>query len=707
MNSGTLIVTIFALFAFVLPFDAKALSCLKVFQKPKVASLPKQLEAFPEQSEFIKALSEQNLARLKQANFLEVETQIKALGYKQAVQETHFQHGSFYIDGGHLVWKKTDGSLVRLVDKDEHPDRGITFTAVSPDGKKIAYSTTLSGSDQHVWYVKSISDQSQHLLKEPILVRMDGFTWGQDSKTVYYSRFSQIDKVITGLEPIVEVRSRDLKTGRDQLVFDHNKRANYAIYDVDGGKNLIAHRILGPGAGIKALLSVYRGQKQKDGSYKWSPLIAVNSTIGHFLGVIRKDGKKYVVMHTDQLGKTYSITMVPLNQSSRSARPISVVSAKVNLVLHNSQMHEGKLFLEYYNPYTLQSQMTVVDALTGNIEKQIRFSDHGVLNHGSLSLPTSFLGGEVTFKYTDVLNGVRVFSYNLKTKSLKVLQNPGVNPFDASRVRVATSAFKSVDGKVVRGLKIFPVDAGGTPVKPRFFFVKSYGMIGIKYAAEALEAQMVLQRGGVYFAADIRGGAGTSSQWQVEGSQNFHLRYGDMKAASKYISEQDPMYASYRFKAEDMVVMLGRSYNGSGMLNMAALHSEAARVFVSVVPVWDNQYQLEKGRFGILSHSDFFPKVDPTTGALILDQAFYANVAEHNPANLLTKIPSHKSLIVYTGGRDDRVDQISIEETFVRLLQGQLGDNFHYIQNPTASHGPRWYFEELFTELDLIFGRAQ
>lgn len=697
--------TLFVTSMFLLPKNADAVTCLQMFQKPRVASLPKDLESFPEQSAFIKTLSEQTLDRLKQANYSDVEAQIKVLGYKQAVQETYFQNGSFFIDGGHLVWKKTDGTLVRLVDKDEHPDRGITFTLVSPDGKKIAYSTTLSGSDQHVWYVKSIADSSQHLLSEPILVRMDGFSWGQDSQTVYYSKFSQIDKVVAGVEPINVVRARNLTTGTDQLVFDHGERANYSIYDVDGGKTLIAHRILGPGSGIKALLSLYRGERQKDGSYRWSPFISPNSTMGHFLGVIRKNGQQYAVIHTDQLGKTYGINMVPL-MATPQQKPISVVAAKPFLVLHNSQMHGGRLFLEYYNPKTLQSSMTIVNAETGAIEKQLRFSDHGLLNYGSLSLPVAFSGPEVTFKYVDVVGNARVFSYNLKTKAIKAEPNPQVNPFDASRVRVETSSFRSADGKVVRALKMYPVDANGKPLKPKFFFVKSYGMIGIKYSAEPLEAQMVLQRGGVYFVADIRGGAGPNSQWQVEGSRDFYLRYADMKAASEHISEKDPIYSSYGFKAEDVVVMLGRSYNGSGMLNMAALNPQTARLFVSVVPVWDSSYQLRQGRFGVISHSDLFPNVNPQTGALILDKDFYANVEEHNPAHRLTQIPPQKKLIVFTGGRDDRVDQVTIEERFVRTLLAQLGDNFHYIQNPTASHVARWYFEELFTLIDLEFGVA-
>ncbi|MBY0385944.1 S9 family peptidase, partial [bacterium] len=512
-----------------------------------------------------------------------------------------------------------DGKLVMLVDKLEHPDRGIDKILVSPDGKKVAYSTTLSASDQHVWYVKSIEEQSRHLINDPLLVRMDGFSWGQNSNIVYFSHFGKIEDVIAKKAPIHTIRSMDLKTGKIRDVFNHNEHANFAVFDVDGGNTLLAHRILGPGSGIKALLSVYKGQKQRDGSYSWSPLIAPNSTIGNFLGVISKNGESYALMHTDQFGKKYGIAEIPLSAKSPGVGLSSVVDPQKRLVLHNSQMHQGKLFLEYFDPVNLRSSMYVADAATGVVEKVIRFSDYGVLNNGALSLPVSFNGPEVTFKYTDVLGNVRVFSYNLAKKSVEALKNPQSNPFNTANVRVAVESFKSQDGTTIRGLKMYPVDAAGNPVKPKFFFMKSYGMIGIKYVAEPLEAQLVLQRGGVYFVPEVRGGAGPDSNWQVQGARDFNLRYQDMMAAATYITQKDPMYVQYKFDPKKDLIALGRSYNGAGILNVAARYPEMAKMFVSVVPLWDPSRSLNEQPFGVIAHSDYFPNVNPKTGELILD----------------------------------------------------------------------------------------
>lgn len=705
MKRNVLLVTSIVLLSGVSQVSAQnvSLRCGEVFKKINLAQLPKDLSPFPEQPALIKSLSEKNIERLKKSNMAATEAEIKALGYKQAMQEIPFQNGSVFIEGGHLVWKKPNGVVVRLVDKDNHKDRGIANILISPDGKKVAYSTTLSGSDQHVWYIQSIATKSRLLVDEPILVRMDGFSWGQDSNTVYFSHFAKVEDANAGTQPFVKVRSLNLKTKKITDIFSSGERENFAIYDVDGGKTLLAHRILGPGAGIKALLSVYRGDRQKDGSLQWTPIIAPNSTIGHFLGVIQKDRQDFAVMHTNQLGSTYGITLVPLATSGGFAKPVSVVAAPSGKVLHNSQMHQGRLFLEYYDPKSLETSFKVVDANSGKVESNVRFSDYGVLNHGTLSLPVSFSGNTVTMKYVDVLNNVRVFSYDLQKKSLTALANPEANPFDASRVRVATSSFKSADGTVVRGLKIFPVDAQGAAVKPKFFFLKAYGMIGIKYAAEPLEAQLTVSRGGVYFVPEIRGGAGPNAMWQVTGARDFNLRYQDMAAAAKFITQQDAAYAKYGFDPKDVVIFLGRSYNGSGMLNMAARYSEMARLYVSVVPVWDTKLQLREGRFGVIAHSDYFPKIDPVTGKMILDAEFFDNIEQHNPANLLTKIPKDQKLIVYTGGRDDRVDLVGVEENYIGILSNHLGDGLSYIQNPTASHGPRWYFEELFTEIDLLF----
>ncbi len=677
-------------------------TCGQIFKRIEPAKLPKELVDFPPQPESIKTLSEKTLKSLE-TNIPKVEAEIKALGYKQAVGEMHFRNGSLFIDAGNLMWKGLDGQLVKLVDKLEHPDRGIDQILVSPDGKKVAYSTTLSLSDQHVWYVKTIAAQSSHLLKNPLLVRMDGFSWGQNSSTIYFSHFAKLEDAIAKKKPIHTVRSLNLNTGRIRNIFKHNEHANFAVYDVDGGNTLIVHRILGPGAGIKALLSVHKGVKQSDGSYKWNPLIAPNSTMGHFLGVIDKNGESFAVMHTNQFGKKYGIAMIPLSAKSPGAGLSSVVNPQKRLVLHNSQMLNGKLFLEYFDPVNLRTSMHIADAATGGVEKVIRFSDYGVLNNGGLSLPVSFDGPEVTFKYADVLGNARTFSYNVAKKSVVALKNPQPNPFNTAQVRVAVESFKSQDGTTVRGLKIYPVDPAGNPVKPKFFFMKSYGMIGIKYVAEALEAQLVLQRGGVYFVPDVRGGAGPNSDWQVQGSRDFNLRYQDMMAAATYITQLDPMYAKYGFDPKKDLVALGRSYNGAGILNVAARYPEMARMFVSVVPLWDPSRSLREQPFGLIAHSDYFPNIDPKTGNLILDADFFARIEEHNPVNILNQIPKDTTLVVFTGGRDDRVGQYHLEEGYIQTLLNRLGSNLHYIQNPTASHIPRWYFEELFSMIDQTF----
>lgn len=667
--------------------------------------LPVDLVEFPLQSPWTKAISEKNLNRLKEKGLVSVEEQVKALSYKQAVQEIPFQRGTVFIDAGNLVWKKLDGQTVILARKEEHSERGIANILISPDGEKIAYSTTLSGSDQHVWYIKSISEVSEHLMAEPILVRMDGFSWGQDSNIVYYSHFAKIEDVLSETEPIVKVRARSLVTGKNTDIFDHKQRANFAIFDVDGGQTLIAHRILGPGAGIKALLSIYKGKRNANGSYSWSPLIAPNKSIGHFLGVLNKNGKNFAVMHSDFFGDKYGISMVPVDgPSGKLAQSIQVVGSSTSQVLHNSQMIQGRLFLEYYDPKTLYSSMKIVNSASGKVEKEIRFSDFNLMNYGSLSLPVSFLGGTATFKYTDVLNNVQVFSYDLNKKTLQTLKNLEKNPFDAKNIHAATIAYTSKDGATVRALKIYPVDTKGKALKPSFFYLKSYGMIGIKYVAEPLEAQLTVLRGGVYLAPDVRGGAGPSSKWQVQGARDFNLRYQDIDAAADYITKEDPMYAKYNFNKKDVTVALGRSYNGAGILEMAARYPSMAKMYVAVVPVWDFVLQLQQGRFGVISHSDLFPEINSNTGEMILGDAFWKNVEEHSPAQQLHQIPSNLLLYVYTGGRDDRVDQIATEERFAKALSDRMGDNFHYIQNPTASHGQRWYLDKVFTEIDLIFG---
>jgi protease II len=676
-----------------------------------VPPLPRDLVQFPPQTKWMEETTADSLNRIGLDNISAADAKLKSFNYKKAIQKLSFQRGNIYNDGGNLIWETSQGEKVTLADKANHPGRGITAISISPDGSKVAYSTTLNSSDQHVWYVKTISRRSRHILAKPILVRMDGFSWSKDNRTVYYSHFSKIEDVLAGRAPIDTIRSRDIFSGKDLEVFDHGFAANFAIADVDGGNTLIAHRILGPGSGIKALLSVYLGKRKTDKNgnaiYDWKPLIEPNSVIGHFLGLTTLDGHAYAIMQSNRFSPRYGIVGVPIHgplNSTPEAVDILVPSSKY--VLHNSQMIQDRLFLEYFDPKTLESVMRVVNVHTPKqVEKEIKFSDYGLLNNGTLNLPASFNGPEVTFRYEDVLNNIRIFSYNLANKSVQALANPEPNPFDTSGVRVEVVSYPSQDGTIVRALKIYKLNKIGKVERPKFIFAKAYGMIGIKYANEPSETLLSLDAGGMYFVMDIRGGAGANSNWQVQGSRNFDLRFQDIAAGIHYLTKLDPTFKGFNLDPKESVVLLGRSYNGSGVLEMAAKYKDLARIYVSVAPVLDTTRQMHEARFGVIAHSDRFPKLDPDTHDLILDDAYWASVEQHNPSSMINNIPGEQEVMIFTGGSDDRIDGLTYEEGIVRKHRDHLGSNLFYLHNMQASHVTRWYFEEVFGRIYSVFGK--
>jgi hypothetical protein len=686
-------------------FVQAQMTCIQFLTPFKVATIPAGSVKFSGPSQLIQETSEATYKRFKKSQIKAVENQLKSLSYKQALQTIAFQNGEVFVEAGHLFWRHKNGFKQLLVRKEEHPERTIKNILISPDGEKIAYSTTLNDSDQNFWYVKSLTSKPKMLLKKPILVRIDGFSWGQDSETLYYSHFSPLKKAMSGAQPIQVVRSRNIVTEEDKLVFDHGFKANFAVQDIDQGKVLIAHRVLGPASGIKTSLLIYKGVLQSNGTYKWTALIRPNKYLGHFLGIRTVRNKQYVVMQNDRFSKRYGISMVSIDDPSSQvfSEQRNIFVPEQDFVLHNSQMHDGKIFLEYYNSKKLTTSLKVFDLERNSIINNLKFSDFDLKDHGAMSLPVSFDGAKVSFKYTDVLGNARVFVYNPIDNTFSALKNPEKNPFDTTGVKIVPFSYFSEDGTEIYSLKIFKTDQSEHVTKPKFFLIKSYGMIGIKHVAEATEAQMTLLRGGVYVVPDIRGGAGPSSDFQKQGAQNFELRFSDVRALSHHITELDPDFSRFNLKAEDSVIIEGRSYMGSGTLTIAALYSRIGKMFFSIVPVWDAEQTLIDGRFGIFSHSDRFPDPNSMTGDLDIHTDFLNEVKKYNPARLLERIPKGTKLYVYTGGLDDRVDQYQIEDKFVRRLLDHLGSDFQFIQDPKASHGTRWYFKQMFMEIDLVF----
>lgn len=592
----------------------------------------------------------------------------------------NFLHGNVYLGKQGLVWQRKDNQEVVLV-KNQDFEEGHTLAGflMSPDSTKVAYYTSYQGQDLRHWNVVPLKEGASPVLDQPILNRMDGFSWSQKSDGFYYSYFYEKEDVKNGSKPILDVRYRDLKTQEDKVVFNPGLAENFQIADLDGGRHLIAYRLLNPSLGIKTTFSMSLGSLDSNGNYQWESIYPRNQYVGVFLGLYNKKA----VLLTSGEGDHYGVSAVDV---LKGGQVTSLVSARKNQVLHTADLVDQNLVLQYHTLIEQNVRVEIHSLKDGRVT-QFKIEDFGLTPFGNLSRFQFGPGGKVARAvYSDVFSGDHVLEMNLEEKSLKVLENPQELDFNSKKVQEELIRFRSKNGAEITGRLYTRVGEA-----PSFVFLRYYGWISIKNSPEPREVQMALELGGAYLTVDLPGGGEKGADWFIDGSRN-RLKMVDM------ISEASTYIQKHLGLGREEVVAMGRSWGGLTSLVLAAKHGDNFGLINTVVPVLDIRDLFENSWFGRISHSDFAPLID-SNGDYLLDQEFYERIDRINPVHLIEEIPPGLDLNLFTSGLDDRVDQGGqLEAQFAFDLYNRLGINqFGYHRSIKGSHSGRFYQVLMFS----------
>ncbi len=588
-----------------------------------------------------------------------------------------FLRGEMYITAEGLVWRDK-GGIETLMVKHSDFDEGyrISGFTVSPDGSKVAYHVTFQGQDLKHWNAIQIKKGAKPILENPVINRMQGFSWNATSDGLYYSFWHPKDEVKRGEKPILETRFRSLLDGSDHLTFGHKKAENFEIADLDGGKTLVAYRVLNPAVGIKTTFSMYKGSRQEDGSYKWEVVYPRNKYVGVFLGIYQ--GK--VLIQTAGEGNNYGISSVDVRGDGEPVIE-TLVPARSDQVLHTAEVAKDRLILQYHTIPHKYVSVDVMDLAKKEIIKSTSLESLGITAYGNL---TRFLFSPGAEKdravFSDVYRGDLAIEMDLATGSLEVLENKKDINFDANKVEEEFFEFTAEDGRKLSG-RIYKRKGED----PDFAFMRYYGWISIKNSPEPREIQMALELGGAYITLDMPGGGERGEDWFIDGSRNRLKMVNYLDQARAFIEGKIP-------SVKNKMVAMGRSWGGLTSLVLAAKHGCKYCMINPVVPVIDLIDMFMNGWFGRIAHSDLAPFIDEN-GDYVLDKKFWDYVKSIDPMHLIDDIEGDFILNLLTNGLDDRVDQGGKQEAeFAYELFLQLGqENFNYHRSTKGNHGNRFY----------------
>lgn len=393
----------------------------------------------------------------------------------------------------------------------------ITF---SGDNKYAAVGISASGSD---WVTLKVLDvESQKYLTDQIeWVKFSGATWMDDG--FYYSRYDEpsAGKEFSNQNQYQKVYYHKLGTPQsaDKLVFeDREHPLRYFGAAVTEDERFLVI-VASEGTSGNEL---YWKDLKKGGDFK-----LLFKGFAHDYEIIDNDGDRLLVLTNHGAPNFRLVSVDPVQPEEKNW--IEIIAGKKEL-LNGVSTGGGKLFASYLKDASTRLYEL---ELTGKPVREIVLE--GI---GTASLP----GGkkedkEFFFTFTSFTNPGTIYKYDLASGKSEVFRKTELrfNPDDYETKQVF---YTSSDGTQVpmfivhkKGLKL----DGQNPT-----YLYAYGGFNISLTPSFSVSRLILlENGGVFALANIRGGGEYGEDWHKAGMlQNKQQVFDDFVAAAKYLVKQ-------------------------------------------------------------------------------------------------------------------------------------------------------------------------
>ena len=541
------------------------------------------------------------------------------------------------------IQKGIDGPQEVFLDPNKLSNDGTVTASLigaSEDHKYMAISRSEAGSDWSEIRVMNIETKKEtgDLLK---WIKFGGASWYKDG--FFYSRYPEPAEggELSAENTFHQVFYHKLGDDQsmDQLIYENRDAPN--MYHWTGVTEDNKYLVLYASTGTDGFELYYQDLEKNDG---FKPLFTgfenksslVDHADGKFLILTDIDAPKYrlVAIDPNNLDPSNWQELVPESED----------------LLQSVGTGGGKLFLNYLAKAS--SRIEVMD-YDGSNRKTIELPD----NTGSAG---GFYGRKedkkLFYSFTSFTYPTSVYSYNIETGQSELYYAPKLdfNPSDYESTQVM---YKSKDGTEV---SMFLVHKKGLEMdgqRPTMLY--GYGGFNVSLTPSFSTSNIILlEQGGVYAMANLRGGGEYGEEWHQEGmlfkKQNV---FDDFMAAADYLVQEG-------YTSPERLAIAGGS-NG-GLLVGACLnqHPEKFSVAFPAVGVMDMlRYHKFTVGWGWV----------PEYGSADDSEEHFDNLMSYSPYhNIETK--AYPATMVTTADHDDRVVPAHSFKFAARLQELHNGD---------------------------------
>ncbi len=529
---------------------------------------------------------------------------------------------------------------------------GISFT---DDGSLLAYQISIGGSD---WRKVIVMDaETKEILGDTLVdIKFSVLSW-RGNEGFYYSSYDKPDagSKLSGITNKHKLYFHKLGTEQeeDKLIFGGNETPRrYISGDVTEDGNYLVIWAAQSTTGNELYIKDLRKPNSKI-----VPIIKgfdSDSYIFHSVG-----DTLYIKTNKDAPnGKVVTCTIDKLKPENWQ----DLIPETENVL--NVGTAGGKIFAIYMQD--AHHSVFQYD-LQGNMEHEIELPGIGTVGG---------FGGRnqdsvIYYSFRSYIYPTTIFKYNIPTGSSTVYKESGVN-FDSDKYTTEQVFYTSKDGTKVpmfitykKGLKM-----DGT--NPTILY--GYGGFNISLTPSFSTSNIILlENGGIYAVANIRGGGEYGEDWHQAGTKMDKQNvFDDFIAAAEYLIDK-------KYTSSEKLGISGGSNGGLLVGATMTQRPDLMQVALPAVGVLD-MLRYHKFTAGAGWASDYGTSDD--------SPEMFKYLYGYSPYHNLKKGVEYPATMVTTGDHDDRVVPAHSFKFAARLQECQAGDNPVLIRIATnAGHG--------------------
>jgi prolyl oligopeptidase len=393
---------------------------------------------------------------------------------------------------------------------------------ISKDGKFLAYSISEGGSDWRTMFVRDLMT-GKNTADTLRWVKFTGIAWEKDG--FYYSRFPEpkAGAKLSGANQFGSIYYHKVGTpqANDVLVFSDKKNPNrfFGAGTTEDERFLIVTTTESTSGNALAIKDQSKGQKA---------FTQVVTNFENEYNVIDNDGDNLIVL-TNNGAPNQRIILINSNNPKPEAW-VTLVPENKDDVLQNASICGGRLICQYL--HNASSALRVYD-LKGASLGEIALPEIGTV--GSVSGTRA--DGTAFFNFQSFLRPNTIYSLDIASLKPTIFKSPKLD-FKSDDFETKQVWYPSKDGTQIpmfithkKGLKL---DA----TNPTLLY--GYGGFNVSLTPSFSASKAVLmEKGGVYVMANLRGGGEFGEDWHKAGTKCTKQNvFNDFIAAAEYLIKE-------------------------------------------------------------------------------------------------------------------------------------------------------------------------